>query len=181
MCGPRDRLLTPILTLQFGPILIKKLRKLINYQFSTPCFWWNSTHKPQLSRLFICSQVPKFGKKLCEKQLSDPRARGYLLYKGVTRMSGGKYPPPFHATSTAPQDPLFSIFQYYMAHFNLQLVLGSKISSTSSMLSKNQFRKPSNLAPIRSTSPHFRVFGPHSSYKMKVEYPPGCKQLIRLS
>ena len=40
-------------------------------------------------------------------------------------------------------------------------------------LSKNQFSKPSNLAPIRSTSPHFRPFGPHIPTKMKIEYPPG--------
>ena len=43
-------------------------------------------------------------------------------------------------------------------------------------LQKNQFFNPLFLVPIRSLSPQLRPFGPHTSTKMKVEYPPGWDQ-----
>ena len=66
------------------PIFIKKLRNLINYQFSSPCFWWKSTHKTPLSRQFIRSQAPKFGNPsrtyLPEKKLSAPHPDMKIIY-----------------------------------------------------------------------------------------------------
>ena len=43
-----------------SPILVKKLRNLINYQFSNPCFWWKSAHKPLTFTQFIRTQAPTF-------------------------------------------------------------------------------------------------------------------------
>ena len=48
---------------------------------------------------------------------------------------------------------------------------GPKISSAFSIVA-NQFSKPPNLAPIFSTSHHFKPFGPHTPTKMEVEHPP---------
>ena len=58
----------------------EKLRNLINYQFSSPCFWWTwwkSAHRPPLpSRQFIRSEASKFGNPgrtyITEKKLSAP-------------------------------------------------------------------------------------------------------------
>ena len=57
-------------------IFIKKLRNLINNQFSSPHFRWKSAHKPPLLRQSIPSQGPKFGNPgrtyLPEKKVECP-------------------------------------------------------------------------------------------------------------
>ena len=128
--------------------------------------------------------------------------QGVLTLKRVTGMCGGKG-PPFHAPSATPQDPLFSIFQFHktliltknhkmfrskcqtLANFQFLIlkigqnsiqeasVWAKKSVLKTAFCQKNQFNKPQNLAPIRSTNPHVQPFRPLTPTQTKVEYPPG--------
>ena len=62
-------------------IFVKQLRNLINYQFSSFCFWWKSAHKAPFSWQFICSQTRKVGNPgrtyLPEIKVECPPPPGY--------------------------------------------------------------------------------------------------------
>ena len=97
------------------------------------------------------------------------------------RPPGHSLRPPFHNFSV-PQGPTFAwnhIFLeilYFKASkwgksSGFKPKIWSNFSSKSLKLDKNQFFKTPNLVAVRSLSPYFQPFGPHTHIKMKLEYP----------